>query len=151
LIQLTKRLGSSSAVAPTTYVYISGTTPMPTAATGRRLQQANPGTGFTYILNTTATSQADASSTCNGIGGQLVAYKTLAEQVRRAAALHYLPQAKTRPAVLQCSARICWVALAASDPLPLRPPAGGDRGVLPVARRAASHLPHAVLGGPGQQ
>jgi hypothetical protein len=43
----------------------------------------NPSTnsGFSYILNTTATSQGDASSTCNGIGGQLVAYRSLAEQV----------------------------------------------------------------------
>jgi hypothetical protein len=71
--------------APSTYVYISGTTPMPTIATGRRLQQSSSGNGFTYILNTTSVTQVEASGTCNAIGGQLAAFKSLAEQVGRGA------------------------------------------------------------------
>ena len=76
---------------------------MPTAATGRRLQQASPGNGFTYILNTTTVSQAEASGTCNGIGGQLVAFKNLAEQVGPACR-------KSGTGQHPCIARTCWAA-----------------------------------------
>jgi hypothetical protein len=66
--------------APSTYTYTSGTTQRPTAASGRRRLQQSQSSGFTYILNTTATTAPDAAATCNSYGGQLVAYRSLAEQ-----------------------------------------------------------------------